>query len=511
MGKKTVSAAAAAVFAVFTYSAFAAEESVFTIGGVEGWTSIVRRLGIAEISGVRKLPALAISSARPIEGDAQDLALSFDERAATSFADAAGRWRTNATASVSIAGPLHARAGAGAALFSAGVTTDGISGITVTPERDALFAPGERVGDFSIEFWLFPANMESGEQILSWTSSRRTPSGESVFQRIRCTASRNRLEWTFSDFFASADEGRRLTVTLTPHGTVLPREWSHHLVRFDAETGLLEYLVDGALEDTAYATVSGNEGGEVFAPVMGSGGFFLLGPRYTGFMDEFRLYRSFLERPVTTRYPTAGGRAESRFIDLGTTNARIIRIEAEGSSAADGSEFRLFIRAGDSPYGWDDAEESWIPVRAGSTIGGSLRGRWAQIAVVLYPSGDGENTPYLDEIRIVYERDEPPPPPSLVIAKALDSAVELRWRASPDPDLGGYLLYYGEAKGEYFGEAATAGPSPLDVGNRTSIIVDGLRNGTLYYFAVAAYDGASPRHIGEFSREVSARPARTER
>lgn len=510
MRKKTVLAVMAAALTVSTYTALGAEERVLTIGGAEGWAAMDRRLGVTVISGVRRSPSLTLSSSRP-GSEEQDLALSFDEATATSFADAAGHWRTSVSASVAVAGPRNARAGSGAALFTAGTTTDGIAGITVTPGRGALFAPGERVGDFSLEFWLYPANMENGEQILSWTSSRRTPSGETVFQRIRCLASHNRLEWTFSDFFSSADEGQRLTVTLTPHGSVLPREWSHHLVRFDAQTGLLEYLVNGQLEGTAYATGAGREGGEVFAPVIGTGGFFALGSRYTGFMDEFRVYRRFVERASTSRFPKEGGRAESRFLDLGTTNSRILRVEAKSAAAADGAELRLFVRAGDSPYDWGDEEESWTPVAPGSPIRDGLRGRWAQVAAVLYPSGDGEVSPYLEELRIVYERDDPPPPPSLVIAKALDGSVELRWRASPDQDLGGYLIYYGEEKGEYFGQAATVGPSPLDIGNRTSMVVDGLRNGTLYYFAIAAYDRASPRHIGEFSREVSARPARTVR
>ena len=509
MRKETVSAALAAL-AIFACAALHAEERVLAIGGSEGWGSVARLFNVTEMGGVRRFPALTLSSARGTDEEDVDLALSFDEERAH-FADAAGRWKTSASAAVSIAGPRSARFGAGAALFTSAPVSDGLSGITATPHAAALFSPGERVDDFSIEFWLYPANLESGELVLAWTSSRRTPSGESVFQRIRALVARNRLEWTFADFFSAPGEGRRVSVTLSPHGTILPRAWSHHLVRFDGRTGLMEYLVDGRLEAVAYATFTGREGGEVYNPVIGTGGYFSLGSGYSGFMDEFRLYRRFVEKPRTARFPASGGRAETRFFDLGTTNARVLRIEAKGAPGSDGAELRYFLRAGDSPYGWKDEEESWTPVANGAPLGLSLRGRWVQLAVDFYPSGDGERAPYLDEVRVVYERDDPPPPPSLVIAQAADGSVELKWRASPDPDLGGYLLYYGTAAGEYFGEDATDGPSPLDIGNRTSILVDGLRNGTLYYFAIAAYDRASPRHIGEFSREVSARPARTVR
>jgi hypothetical protein len=86
--------------------------------------------------------------------------------------------------------------------------------------------------------------------------------------------------------------------------------------------------------------------------------------------------------------------------------------------------------------------------------------------------------------------------------------VELSWRASPGADISGYLVYYGSSGGEYFGEDAGLGKSPINVGNRTSVRIDGLKNGVLYYFAVAAYDRMDPSYAGTFSREVSARPLR---
>jgi hypothetical protein len=132
-----------------------------------------------------------------------------------------------------------------------------------------------------------------------------------------------------------------------------------------------------------------------------------------------------------------------------------------------------------------------------------------QLAAAFYPSGDGEAAPYLDELRVVYQRDDPPRPPSMVSAVPRDGAVDLYWRASPDRDLSGYLVYFGAASGEYFGESAMLGASPIDAGNRTSLRIGGLKNGTLYYFVVAGYDRDNPADAGTFSREVSARPLRT--
>ena len=90
--------------------------------------------------------------------------------------------------------------------------------------------------------------------------------------------------------------------------------------------------------------------------------------------------------------------------------------------------------------------------------------------------------------------------------------MDLYWKASADDDLTGYLVYYGISQGEYFGDndilEPSRGFSPIDVGKRTSIRIEGLKNGTLYYFVVAAYRNGNPPKPGEFSRETSARPLR---
>jgi len=266
-----------------------------------------------------------------------------------------------------------------------------------------------------------------------------------------------------------------------------------------------------------------------------------LGANFSGMMDEFRIHRRYVETPALGKYPLRGGRAESRTLDLGYTDSRVLKIEAfggrtagaEGFNAAgrvrneyagngnlsfqDHSEVNFFIRISNESYRWNDV--SWIPVKPGTDLPDSLRGRFVQIAADFYPGGDGESSPYLSEVDIVYRGAEPPLPPVQVTAVARDGAVELSWKASLSRDVGGYLVYYGTARGEYFGDNAIAGnavqASPIDAGNRTSLRIEGLTNGTLYYFAVAAYNGpcilnGGTRAIapkdGEFSRETAARP-----
>jgi hypothetical protein len=334
------------------------------------------------------------------------------------------------------------------------------------------------------------------------------------------------MEWDFENFFfesavQSDTPAKSVTVRLTSSTPIVPKQWSHHLLRFNAETGLLEYLVNGVLEDIRYATASGSEGGAVFLPVIGDRGSFALGRRFNGMMDDARIYSRFVERSGLGRYP-AGGWAGSAPIDLGAQNSSVVRVDVSGgvynlfkggvrSSAGardpfnfpGGAQMQFFIRSSTSQYTWNDNE--WRTFRPGTAIN-TVKGRYIELAVQFYPDGDFETTPYLEEISVVFVKEAPPAPPDALRAEAKDGAVRLSWKQSKDESAAGYLVYYGRASGNYFGEGASPGDSPIDVGKQNSINIDSLENGVLYYFSISAYDNLG--QIGDYSKEVSARPLR---
>jgi hypothetical protein len=542
----------------------AQEEKVLVIGASSGWSAVENRVQVIEIPSLRPFPVMALSSAWtgnsksgdensgrqdvlalyesyrnfPVNESAVDLALSFDEANPAGYRDAQGRYRVEVSPTVQRAAGRWARYGSGAALFAGVVGREEGVPVRISPER-GLFSPGRGMRDFSVEFWLYPNNLENGEQILVWTAV--LPGETETLQRIFCEAMRNRIRWTFQNFFAAPggrDQPPALSISLETRKSLVPRTWTHHLIRYDADTGLLEYLVNGETENTAYTTLSGREGGDVYTPYPGRDGFFVLGGRYSGLIDEFRIYRraiaapgrldaasrGSLELPDLAKFPKSGGRFETRSIDLGAPGTTVLRLEASGGrytagSAArrpgrnmyagkgdfrfpDDSTVQFFFRAGEEPYRFDRVP--WTPVTPGTELSG-IRGRYIQLAAAFYPSGDCETGPYLEELRIVYESNEAPYPPSLVTARAFDGAVELNWRPSPDSDTSGYLVYYGTSSGVYYGEDAVQGESPIDVGKRTGLRLEGLKNGVLYFFVVAAYD----LHTGTFSKEVTARPLRT--
>jgi len=518
-------------------SVYAVGERTISLGGQQTWKMAEQRTGVTELRSVRPYPVLALSSASgmsiagysaasgvmgnfsSLTEPAFDLSVSFDESHTGLYRDSAFHYRVSAQAAVEAVGRSYARAGTGAALFGSGEASSETSAVIIEPQsRDALFAAGNRIRDFTIEFWLYPLNMENGEQILSWAAAR--PSGaDYTVQRIHCYASRNRLQWLFTNFFASTAGTTYKNIEFSGSAPIVPKVWSHHLIRFDASTGMLEYLVNGLSETISYATSTGRESSEVYTPVAGNGGVFLLGERFMGLIDEFKIHSVCAGRSSVQRYAATGGRAVTAAVDLGEFSSGVVRVDACGGRTSvkgnrinnefrengrfrfsDDAEMNFFIRASENPYLLNNCQ--WISFTPGTGISG-VHGRYVQIAVDFYPSADGESSPYLDELRIIYLPGEPPLPPRNLTATAVDGGVMLRWRHSPDANTEGYLVYYSSVRGDLFGEDSALGPSPLDVGKTNSLFISGLKNGDLYYFRVASYANFN---IGEFSGEVTARP-----
>jgi hypothetical protein len=61
-----------------------------------------------------------------------------------------------------------------------------------------------------------------------------------------------------------------------------------------------------------------------------------------------------------------------------------------------------------------------------------------------------------------------------------EQSLTVSWPPSPEPNIAGYIVYYGAASGSY--------TNANDVGNVTSNTVPGLLEGVTYYFVVTAYD-----------------------
>ncbi|MFP4375632.1 MAG: LamG-like jellyroll fold domain-containing protein [Spirochaetales bacterium] len=477
-----------------------AQEQV-EFGRADGWTSLLVRERLVTVPGRDGFADLELEAFRHVSDSQTEILLHFDSLPIT---DAAGNFRVIAPAAE--LSSAVAQTGRQAILMDRPEDE-----IVLEPRGGSAFVPGMEWGSFTIEFWLYPVRLSDGETLLSWQAQSRTLD-EFETQAIRVYAEAGRLQASFENFFVRPDGGG-VSVALSSDRLLIPRRWSHHAIRFDEQTGLLEYLVNGRPEDITYVSETGRQDGSVFFPRIAALGArrLTLGGGVVAALDEFRIVRSFVEDLAQPKYPRNGGALITEYVDMGSSGSQLLSIDAE-YDAPGLSDLFFYYRVSDVQrtaselaFGGD-----WIPVEAGEQLA-ARPGRFVQLRVEFYPDTRSNQTPRLSSLSVSYQPDPAPLPPTALRATPMDGSVLLEWSRVLDEDLAGYWVYYGTESGMYFGTGSASGESPIDVGLVTSFIVDGLENGELYFFAVSAYDQSQRALTAELSSEAAARPARVYR
>lgn len=473
----------------------------FVLGGAAGWSKVTKRDGITTGSGRYGYECLELESNVFKKNQYTDLLINFEN---DRIYDIANNYKVLEN---NLFLKSNAKMGKGSALCR---SND--SGLELQGNSTSLFGQEGPAGSFMIDFWISPSTVENGEQLLDWRSSRNF-NGQILYQMVNISFYKNKAMVIFSNIFDgyTANNGE---VVLITNRKLIPNRWSHHTIVFTEDDGILEYLIDGELECIKYMTSTGHEGGEVFPAVMGKAASLKLCSSYSGYVDDIRILRSYssIEREVAQEkqellepcnYKIDGGRFESEPI-LTKTGSILNKIQAEAYKPSQ-TEVQFYVRAGDNFFNWTEDWPKWIPVESGEDIQ-DVSGLYFQVAADLYPDGAGEHTPSVTQIVLEYTVLPDPLPPFRLSAQKGDGSVTLRWSSSVDDTAGGYYIYYGNRPGEYLGRIAVEGESPINVGNATSYTLTGLKNGSIYYFAVATYSKLDNRVCGSLSKEVFARP-----
>jgi len=481
----------------------AANAKEVVLGGKNGWSDFQKSKNITTGKGRFGYDCIQLASNSFVNDEFTDLLIDF-ENPDNPISDGAYSIRNN-NLKLSTQTKMEKAAG----------LSRNIGGLSVFGQPGTFFGSEGLMGSFSIEFWICPSLSENGEVIVNWESSKNV-SDYLVYQMINAAFNKGHLEWTLTNLFdafspASKNHG---DITLKGSSTIIPDTWSYHALSFDCETGCLEYIVNGITEDLIFVTSNGREDGEVALVYLGTPAELNFCDEYTGKIDDIRIVRRAYEAPDFQSAENAGKVGHTQFVPQGgsfvtkpimvSTGSRLTSLVAEMSVPSQ-TAVCFFVRSGENYYGWTDNYPEWKPVESGEEITG-VTGLYFQVAVEIYPDGNGEHSPTITQISMDYAELSEPVPPFVVKAEAGNGSVTVSWNYSVDESAGGYYLYYGNRPGEYLGRVAVEGDSPINVGNTTSFTVTGLENGKIYYFAVAAWSAYDDRVVGKLSKEVFARP-----
>lgn len=476
--------------------------SVLRFGREAGWKDFPLLSGTGFQKAKDGTTDLVLAASEYTADEDTDLLVHFNDR----VRDDAVRYRIAAEPSPVQRG--FAALGGGSAVFR------GETPVVLQATGEALFAAGRGWGDFTVEFWLYPSRADDGETVVEWQGGR-TSSGTFETQGLRASFENSRLVWTFQNLFAGSPAQPALTLTVKGTSVLVPKQWHHHLLRYQAATGLLEYLIDGKTEGLVHATPSGTEDGRPYGLVIGprTKGELILGGRYQGALDELRISRIWVDQPQPDRFLAdfaARGTAVSRILDLRFPGSTVDSVQVRASSPGDTGVIWSYRMADTIRYQWtfggdtakslaapEAEEDSWIRFTPGQDLSRKAAGRYLQIRIDLLPSGTGTDTPRVNEITVNTRPSPPPPAPSGLELIPGDGRITVRWRPVLQGNPDGYYVFVSPRPG-----SATR---PLDAGKVTEFVLDGLANDQIYYVSVAAYRSSA---VGPLTREAAARPQR---
>lgn len=466
------------------------------LGRTDGWSSLRTEDNISIIGAESGRARIILADRENSPRRDTEMLFHFND----DLRDSSGNYSIKMNSGVETSAVEKKRGAGSAVFFGSGEMLE------LIPDKGASFAAGSSISDFTIEFWLNPVRLSEGETILRWQAAIETDD-DMLQQEVICGVSGRIIYWQFNNFFLTPElEGTHFT--LSSEKSIIPKRWHHHMLRYQRQTGLLEYLIDGVPETVTHVSRDGRESEELYSPIIGAAkpSSFIIGRGFTGYIDELQILNSYRDETDLRQYPDHSGTAVTDIIDLKYYDSRLLSISSSEDLPGE-TRINYFYRISNDYFSPAAEYPSWNQLLPGEQLPPGVEGRWLQVMAELFPDGTGERTPELSEIYISYNKNLPPQPPGFVTAAAVDKGAVISWKAVNDSDIAGYRIYYGNSPGIYFSTGPDGGNSPIDTGNVNSFVINGLENGKLYYFAVTSYDDAEIPQESIFSLETSVRPS----
>lgn len=362
-------------------------------------------------------------------------------------------------------------------------------GVVFSSSEESMFSPGRVLGDFTIEFWVYPTAISQDTTIFSWKGVNKVES-DFIPQKIKCYFEDRKTVWEFENFFIPIDFSS-YTVKLTGESKLLPNRWNHHLIRYNSEIGMLEYLMNGIPEDVKFTTNSQQEGGEIYPPFIGnfSKKDIYLGESLRGFIDEFRISESFITEPKLSKFKQFGS-FKTPVYDLTGENVIFDNIEFIDTIKKE-TTISYKYRVSDKPFLTDNEFIPWLT--SGKVPEQNFR--YIQIYADFYSNGSSNVSPLLEGIKIDWFDIRKPPSPIKLETITSEKQIILKWQPIKHYGVDGYCIYYGTESNNY--------KEMIDVGKNTSYTIENLKSKNIYYFSVRSY---YENKKSDYSLEVFNRP-----
>ena len=361
--------------------------------------------------------------------------------------------------------------------------------------RCYAYSKENSINSFTIEFYLNPYQIRMNSKVLSKISIHNNGDA-SEYSGVRASIIDGKLIWQFDNLFMY--NGEYSNIILSAGESLKPNEWRHHSVSFDAKTGKLVKYIDGLEEEVLYLTSTGDINGSpymldinniIYDPLY-------LGQGFIGGIDAFSFTPIFKKNFNLYKY-LKNGEIISEVIDFTNNNIFIDSINYK-ANISNGTYMDIYYRISDNYFLPEDNFIEWKPLNGNNII--NERGRYIQVRAEFESDTERTLSPVLNNMEIVYHNGKAPQKPINLTATAVNNSAILRWEGSHE-NITGYKIYYGTKSGIY----NNADNIPIIVGNQTEYVINGLRNGEIYYFTITAIGGEGGNIESAFAEEVFVR------
>ena len=361
--------------------------------------------------------------------------------------------------------------------------------------RGYAYSRENSINSFTIEFYLNPYQIRMNSKVLSKISIHNNGDA-SEYSGVRASIIDGKLIWQFDNLFMY--NGEYSNIILSAGESLKPNEWRHHSVSFDAKTGKLAKYIDGLEEEVLYLTSTGDINGSpymldinniIYDPLY-------LGQGFIGGIDAFSFTPIFKKNFNLYKY-LKNGEIISEVIDFTNNNIFIDSINYK-ANISNGTYMDIYYRISDNYFLPEDNFIEWKPLNGKNII--NERGRYIQVRAEFESDTERTLSPVLNNMEIVYHNGKAPQKPINLTATAVNNSAVLRWEGSHE-NITGYKIYYGTKSGIY----NNADNIPIIVGNQTEYVINGLRNGEIYYFTITAIGGEGGNIESAFAEEVFVR------
>lgn len=387
--------------------------------------------------------------------------------------------------------------GGGSAFF------DGRTPLVARPVISANGNDPPPLSDFSIEFMVKPFYLLPGELLFRLKGERNLFKEESE-QTILCYVDNHRIVWRIEGAFSgSEDISPSVELKSDP---LLPERWYHVHISYNSSNGMAELCIDRQPHDIQYAYE--NKSGKVLPPVLGSYEEFTvtLGERFHGLIDELHISRNLSHEmePFKGRYHKEG-EFLSKVIDLEITDSTISKIDIEEFDVNSNRLLYYYHIANDpvSVFGVRDTfedgygrEDIWTAFIPGEPLVQNNAGRYLLLKVLFLSDPKAISPPLIATMTVHYRNPVKPPLPLDIYAEYNDGTIKIGWTPKEPAEGIGYLIYIGEATGEYFYT-----DRPVDAGENPFAVID-VEERNLYFIRIVPYRRGDHPLMGIPSKEI---------